>query len=219
MQTVSLLSYLVALVALPAEAANAGAVFHLGASGMNKVANKYLPELVAAAKGIVVPGGNSKHYSYDSFKFDTVSIGSLSVALSAPKSIVVTMSSIALSVPHTHYEVEDKVLGIKIKCGGHFWASLSGTTITSTLAINDASGLPDIPVSSTVNFGALHVDHKMDNEACKIGESIVSAFIGNINDKIKGEVEKEVPKAINSELQKEINSQVKQLSGNVSVDK
>jgi len=175
----------------------------IGASekALQKAINYFLPQLVAAAKTVVIPGESTKHYSYDDIHISSFSIAS-AVASTPNNTLILRLNKISVSVPSTTFHVYDKILGIKISCHGELTASITNTNMSFSLKILDKNGKADIQaVVTSVQFGSVHVSHKF-HSVCKIVDDIVEIFIGDVNKKLEEAIKKDVPDAIQKELNK-----------------
>ena len=205
--------------------AGANASVSLRASIFQKIFTDLIPWIESEALSIDVPGQSAKHYSFDSFKISSFSIGSATIAFQAPNILKVGMNDISASVPHTHFSVFKKIFDeemkakgevgpdFKISCSGDFWASISGTSVDFSLALaTDANGkLTVTSVTPNINFGNVDINHDLHSFLCKVGQDIIQLFLGNINNIIKNTAEQEIPKVMTSLIKSLVDKELPKL--------
>jgi hypothetical protein len=133
--------------------------------------------------------------------------------------IRLSLTGLSLGTKQTNFEVKKKILFAHVHCSGHFSASIAGTDVVVSLRLETVGGRPQVAASSSIKFGKVSVTHHLNNEACKIGESIVSLFIGNVNKKIESEIKSKVPATVQTLLNTQVNKLLAGLQLSVEVDR
>jgi hypothetical protein len=167
-----------------------------------KICNTVVPLINQYVQGLVIPGESQKHFSFDNVVIQQFDIQSISITFTNPSTVSLALSQISFAIPQTHFDVFTKILFIKLSCSGNFWASMSGTTISLSMAASESNGdLVFGDAQSSVSWGSLNINHDFPNFFCKIGQDIIQLFIGNINNLIKKTVENDIPAKIGPMVQ------------------
>ena len=172
----------------------AEATAHLGSTLFNKIGAVVDQAVNTYGKSAVIPGGSSKHFSYDAITFSTFDIGAIDFTFAAPNKVTFDIQNLNIVIPDTGFEVFDKILFIKVHCRGKFSAKVEGTSIKVTLTLDQLNEKLHVSAASAdVNFGVLTISHRMDHFLCRVANSIIQLLIGNINDLITKFIREKLP--------------------------
>ena len=207
------------LVALPP-----AMIAEVGLAGLIKAKDHFLPLIISSVRGLVIPGASTSQFSYGDIHINSAALDSANVSF-APSNggIHLALNSLSLATGSSDFKVSKEIkvgpIHKTFSCSGQFSASVSSTNIAVTLAISNKNGRPQITAASSIQFGKVSVSHHLNNVGCKIAESIISVFIGNVNTKIENEVKSKVPAAVQDLLNKEGNQLLDGLQLSINVDK
>lgn len=208
------------LVALPP-----ALIAEVGLTGLVKAKDHFLPLIISSVRGLTIPGASTSQFSYKDIHIKSAALDSANVSLepSNQGGMHLALNSLSLATDSSDFTVRKKVkigpIHKTFSCSGHFSASVSSTNIAVTLTISNNHGRPQITAASSINFGKVSVSHHLNGVGCKIAESIISVFIGNVNKKIENEVKSKVPGAVQDLLNKEGNKLLDGLQLTINVDK
>ena len=197
----------------------ASAVATVHESLFQKLVAKALPVVIAEVRKLSIPGEKQKHFEFSTIHLSAFNIGSFTIGFAAPNKVVIALKGLVLQVPKTGFEVKAKVLFAHLHCKGDFEVKIGAhgntpTDITVTFDLQDNAGhLALANGAASVRFGALDISHKFHGVFCKVGESIVKLFVGNIDKLIRKLVEKDISPLAT----KAIGSIFKDLEGKIHV--
>ena len=202
------------------DAAAPALIADVGLSGLVKAKDHFLPLVLASVRSLVIKGESSKNFDYDDIHISNANITAADVSFVANNGgINLTLAGLSLGTGTTNFEVKKKILFAHVHCSGHFSASISGTNVGVIMALKNVGGRPQIVANTSISFGKVSVSHHLNNVGCKIAESIVQLFIGNVNSKIESDIKSKVPAAVQSVLNTQVNALLAGLQLSVPVDK
>jgi hypothetical protein len=204
-------------------APSAAMIADVGLSGLAKAKDHFLPLIISSVQNLTIPGASASDFTYADIHITSAALGSADVSFApANGGIHLALNSLSLATGTSNFEVKKKIkvgpIHKTFSCSGHFSASVSSTNIAVTLAISNVGGRPQAIATSSINFGKVSVSHHLNSVGCKIAESIISVFIGNVNKKIESEVKSKVPAAVQALLNEQVNKLLDGLQLSIPVD-
>ena len=213
---------------LPPGFSGPGVIVTVGGSGLTKVLQGLVPDLVKAVNGMVIPAMSGQasgvSYTVNAIALSGFAIGSATISFASGQGLVLKLGGLSLNVPSTGFKIQKKIkigpIHKKVHCSGHMSGSLSGASVSEAVNITAVKGSPHITqASGNWNFGSLSVHEKMDHTACKVIQNIASWFTGNINKLIQKQIVAMVPKAVDGIIASGGNKALAQLVTTKRVDK
>lgn len=124
----------------------------------------------------------------------------------------VILSGVGITIPSFLFGVHQTVAGIHFHCHGYADAHISGTTLTLDATAANVNGKPDVKVTGTAQVGNINIHHRFSASDCRVADSVVEFFIGDINKKISSAVSNQLTSAVSSLLGPLIEKELLQLA-------
>ena len=188
----------------------ADATAHIGSTLFNKLGALISGAINTYGKSVVIPGESTSHFSFSDIHFSEFNVGSIDFAFTAPNQIRFSINDLNIVIPSTEFHVYAKVVFVKVSCHGYFNGEVTGTSLAVDLTLATDAATQKLTVTgatSTVNFGVLSIHHTMSDFLCKVGQSIIQLFLGNIDSLITKFIKEKLPADVGPIIQKVLNNE------------
>lgn len=152
-----------------------------------------------------IPHGNTGEISIRNFFLDHLSI---SLASPKPDQFTVVISDLSFLIDESNFTITSG-----ITCPGVFWGEIEHTSLTliMKMGISESNRFSTEVINASFTWGTFSLHHKVSGTMCNIAESVVAAFLGDLDTYVEEKVKEELPQKLPDLLKEQFDELIDQL--------
>lgn len=180
--------------------------FTTGKRLVDLAASFAVAEVEKTAAGYVFPPISVSYVTITEMHLQNFSLKALKVGLASPSpdNLTVSVVDLSLAIPDTEFVFKYGIF----TCPGVFRLKMGKTQLSFNVhpsTTNETLSVAVDPEATNATWGELEFEHDLDTVLCRIGQSIVQVFVGQMDELVERNIKEQLPPKLSTELVEKAN--------------